>query len=161
MSADRHQQILEIIDKSLAGSASTEEQRSLRDHLAGCAPCREYLDVSRRTIRGLSDFSFEISPGLESKVFAALNQRALQLDAKQVRRKRLWITPLVALALTVGGSFAAKQLSALVAILFHIAPAQLQFGVFAFWITPSIFFCLLFLLLPVSSGGMNKKGLSQ
>jgi anti-sigma factor RsiW len=167
MPADRqppvpHQAIQEIIDKSLAGAASPEEQQALRDHLAGCAPCREHLDISRRAIRGLSDFSFEISPGLDSKVLAAINRRAEQLEARQVRRKRLWITPLIALALTIGGAFAAKQFSALAAILFHIAPAQLQFGVLAFWITPSIFFCLLFLLLPISNtGGMNKKGLSQ
>jgi hypothetical protein len=38
---------------------------------------------------------------------------------------------------------------------------RVHFGLMAFWVLPSIFICLLFLLLPnLSSGWLQKKGLS-
>jgi hypothetical protein len=71
------------------------------------------------------------------------------------------LTSLLALGLTVIGSFAASQLGSLAAVPFHLQPAQLHLGLATFWIAPSLCFCLLFLLLPVAPALFNnKKGLS-
>ena len=46
MQVDRHQRIRHIIDQSLAGAASSQEEQTLREHLLTCAQCKEYLDAS-------------------------------------------------------------------------------------------------------------------
>ena len=156
-----HQSIRRIIDQSLAGaSLEPQAQQTLREHLAICAACQQYLDASNHTIATLKDFSFPIDPALGSKVLASLAQRAQQLEAASRQRNRVWWTGL-ALILTVIGSLAASQLGSLAAATFHIEPAQLHLGLATFWIAPSLCFCLLFLLLPVSPALFgHKKGIS-
>jgi predicted anti-sigma-YlaC factor YlaD len=158
-----HASIRRLIDQSLAGAASAQEpqaQQALREHLSTCAACRQHLDLSNRAIAGLGDFSFPLDPGLDSKVLAAVAARAQQLEAAHLQRKRLWTTSCLALVLTIIGSFAATQLGSLAAPVFHFQPAQLHLGLAAFWIAPSVCFCLLFLLLPMSARFSRKKGLS-
>jgi hypothetical protein len=68
---------------------------------------------------------------------------------------------LLALLLTAAGSFAASRLGSLAAPALHLDPAQMRFGLAAFWITPSLFICMLLLLLPTLHGSLsNKKGFS-
>jgi predicted anti-sigma-YlaC factor YlaD len=161
MQVDRHESICHIIDKSLLGTASVQEEQSLRDHLPTCARCRDYLNACNRTIRSLEGFRFEIDPGLDRKVLASLALRARQLETTRINRKQLWWSCFIALMLTVVGSFVALQLGALVAAVFQVESAQVQFGLVALWIAPSLCFCALFLLLPVSlPRRINKKGLS-
>jgi hypothetical protein len=81
MPADRHESICHIIDKSLAGGASVQEEQSLREHLLTCAPCGEYLAASNRAIAGLQGFSFDMDPELDRRVLASLAVRAQQLEA--------------------------------------------------------------------------------
>jgi hypothetical protein len=76
MQTDRHDQICQIIDKSLAGATSQDQEQILRDHLRACAPCTEYLDASNRAIATLGGFSFDVDPGLDAKVLASLTQRS-------------------------------------------------------------------------------------
>jgi anti-sigma factor RsiW len=158
MQVDRHQPICEIIDKSLVGTASLQEEQALREHLGTCTACNEYLETSNRAIAGLGGFSFAVDPGLEERVLASLARR--QLDAKQIRPVPLWWSRLVALVLTVTGSLAAYRVAGLTAPLLQVEPAQIQMGLIAFWIAPSVCLCLLLLLFPVSpTSWMNKKGL--
>jgi predicted anti-sigma-YlaC factor YlaD len=162
MPTERHAAICQIIDKSLAGVAMPEEERTLREHLVTCTQCSEYLEASNRAIAGLDGFRFEMDPALESKVMASVAARAQQLEAKHTQRGRLrrW-SWLAAVALTVIGSFTALQLGGIAAPVFHVAPAQLQVGLTAFWIVPSFFVCLLFLLLPARSVSRgDEKGFS-
>jgi hypothetical protein len=167
MPTERHASICQLIDKSLAGATSAQQERTLRDHLATCAGCSDYRDATTRAVRGLEGIRFDVDPSLDRKVFASLALRAQQLEAnaqqleaKQTSRKRLWSTALLALLLTVVGSFAATQLGDVVATAFHIQPAQLQLGLTLFWITPSLCLCLLFVLLPMSPVlAANRKGL--
>ena len=159
MPTERHAPICQLIDKSLAGATSAQQERTLRDHLATCTACSDYRNATARAISGLQGIRFDVDPGLDRKVLAALALRAQQLEAKQTSRKRLWSTALLALLLTVVGSFAATQLGD-VATAFHIQPAQLQLGLTLFWITPSLCLCLLFVLLPMSPVlAANRKGL--
>jgi predicted anti-sigma-YlaC factor YlaD len=161
MPTERHAPICQLIDKSLAGAASAPEEKMLREHLATCTACSDYRDATARAIAGLEEIRFDVDPGLDRKVLAALALRAQQLETKQTSRVRLWSTSLLALLLTVVGSFAAAQLGGVVAAAFHIQPAQLQLGLTLFWITPSLCLCLLFVLLPMSPVlAANRKGLS-
>jgi hypothetical protein len=161
MQVNRHESICHVIDKTLVGAASLQEEQSLREHLLTCDCCREYLSACHRAITGLEGFSFDMNPGLDTKVLASLAVRAQELETKRIQRKQLWWNCFLALMLTAGGSFVASRLGAAATTIFHLEPAQMQFGLLAFWIAPSLAFCLLFLLLPVSSSRwMKRKGLS-
>jgi predicted anti-sigma-YlaC factor YlaD len=162
MQADRHQEIRHIIDRSLEGTASFQEEQTLREHFLTCGSCQEYLNASHRAIAGLGGFSFEVNPDLHGKVLAALTQRAQQLETKRVERRPMLWSYLAALLLTVVGSLAAARFSGLAVAVFHLQSAPMQFGLLALWIVPSLCFCLLFPFLHrLSVGWMNEKGLSQ
>jgi hypothetical protein len=155
MQTDRHQPICHLIDKSLVGAASLEEEQTLREHLLACTACNEYLAASHRAIAGLGGFSFEVDPGLEEKVLASLARQ--QSDSKQNHSMPVWWSRLAALVLTIAGSFAVSRLADRAAPVLHMQATQIQLGLAAFWIAPSVCFFLLFLVLSVSP---NKKGLS-
>src|ERR1700733_11020357 len=113
MQADRHHEIRRIIDRSLEGAASLQEEQTLREHLLICAPCQEYLNASHRAIAGLGGFSFEVNPDLHRKVLAALTVRAQKLDSKRAGQKPMLWSFAAALVLTICGSFAAARFSGL------------------------------------------------
>jgi hypothetical protein len=162
MQVDRHQEIRDIIDRSLVGAASRQEEQTLRQHFLTCASCQEYLNASHRAIAGLGGFSFEVNPDLQGKVLAAITLRAQQLETSKAEQRPMLWSYLAALVLTVAGSFAAARFGSIVAAVFHLEPAQLHFGLVALWIVPSFCFCLLFPILHrLSAGWMNEKGLSQ
>jgi anti-sigma factor RsiW len=158
MHVDLHQAMRQIIDKSLLGELPVHEEQTLREHLATCDSCREYLDTSNRVIAGLGGFSFEVNPELQGKVMASLAQRAQQLELSTARRPMGWIY-LAAIVLTVAGSLAAERLSRLLVGPLHLHGAPLESGVVALWIVPSLCFCLLFPVLHRLAAG--EKGISQ
>jgi hypothetical protein len=159
MQFDGHEPICHIIDKSLAGAASLAEEQTLHQHLAHCAPCSEYLEASQRAIAGLGGFSFDVDPGLQEKVLAALARQPSRL--RQDNSLPLWWGRLAALMLTVVGSFALWRFASVIASALHLEPAQIQFGVVWLWIAPSVCVSLLFLLLPVSAASwIHEKGSS-
>jgi hypothetical protein len=162
MQIDGHQAIRHIIDKSLVGAASLQEEQTLREHFLTCAPCQEYLNASNRAIAGLGGFSFEVNPDLHGRVIASLALRAQQLEMNRIKQWPMWWSYCVALMLTVAGSLTASRFSGLAVAVFHIEPATLHFGLLALWIVPSLCFCLLFPILQrLSAGWVNEKGLSQ
>jgi anti-sigma factor RsiW len=159
MQADLHNAMRHIIDKSLVGEASAQEQQSLREHLRACAQCETYANDSRRAIAGLSGFSFAADSGLQAKVHAALDLRAQQLQTAPPNRKRIVQVSIAALLLTIVGSFGALHMGNPLAAIFHLAPAQAQAGLFTFWIAPSWCFALVLPVLPlVSARSANRKG---
>jgi hypothetical protein len=161
MQVDDHESMRHVIDKSLAGAASVEEEQALREHLPTCDGCRDYLAACNCAIASLEGLRFKMDPGLDGKVLASLALRSRQLDAERIHRRRMWWGCVAALVLTVVGSFAASRLGSLAGAIFHLEPARIQFGLATFWITPSWCFCLLFLLLFVSPVlWRNEKGLS-
>jgi hypothetical protein len=162
MQVDRHQEIRHIIDRSLVGAASLQEEQTLREHFLSCAECQEYLNASHRAIAGLGGFSFEVNPDLHEKVLAALTVRAQQLETKRIQQRPIWWSYLAALVLTMAGSFTAARFSGFAGAVFHIEPEALHIGLLAVWIVPSLCFCLLFPVLHrLSAGWTNEKGLSQ
>jgi anti-sigma factor RsiW len=151
-----------IIDKSLVGEASAQEQQELRKHLLGCAACQKYASDSRRAIVSLNGFSFApfaIDTGLQAKVHAALDLRMQQLQATQPGRRPIVRISIAAFLLTIVGSFGALHLGDPLAALLHLPLAQAQAGLFTFWIAPSWGLALLVpVLLLVSARSANGKG---
>jgi anti-sigma factor RsiW len=158
MSIDHHESFQHMIDESLAGGLSAEREHSLREHLGACAPCQEYLNASNRVIAGLGGFSFEADPTLNARVFASLRLRAQQVQTAQPSRRRWVLASLAALVLTMFGSFLDLQFGGLIASVFDIQRAQMQQGLLAFWLVPSLCVFLLFPLLPLlSKAGIHRE----
>lgn len=167
MQADLHSTMRQLIDKSLAGEASSqglspEEQHTLGEHLRGCAQCESYASDGRRAIAALSGFSFTADPASQEKIHAALALRAQQLQAAapgHARMMRIVQVTVAALALTLAGSFGAAHMGNLLAALLHLPAAQAHTGLLTFWIAPSWCFSLLLpVLLLVSARSANRKG---
>ena len=149
----------QIIDKSLMGEASPQEQQELRKHLLACAECQKYASDSRRAIVSLHGFSFAADPGLQAKVHASLDLRAQQLQAAQPGRRRIVQISIIALLLTIVGSFGALHIGSPLAALLHLEPAQMQTGVVALWVLPSLCFSLVLpVLLALGARSTNAKG---
>jgi anti-sigma factor RsiW len=159
MQADLHNEMRHIIDKSLVGEASAQEQQSLREHLHACAQCERYADDGRRAIASLSGFSFAADSGLQAKVHAALDLRMQQLQTTPPNRQSIVQVSIAALLLTIVGSFGALHMGNPLAAVLHLPLAQAQAGLFTFWIAPSWCFALLLpALLLISARSANKKG---
>ena len=159
MQADLHNDMRQIIDKSLMGEASPQEQQELRKHLLACAACQKYASDSRRAIVSLQGFSFAADPALQAKVHASLDLRAQQLQAMQPGRRRILQVSIIALLLTIVGSFGALHVGSPLAALLHLEPAQMQTGVVALWILPSLCFSLVLpVLLLLVARSTNAKG---
>ena len=159
MQADLHNDMRQIIDKSLMGEASPQEQQELRKHLLACAACQKYASDSRRAIVSLQGFSFAADPALQAKVHASLDLRAQQLQAMQPGRRRILQVSIIALLLTIVGSFGALHVGSPLAALLHLEPAQMQTGVVALWVLPSLCFSLVLpVLLLLGARSTNAKG---
>ena len=155
MILDHHERFQRMIDESLASAISPEKEQSLREHLATCAPCLEYLSASNRVIAGLSGFSFEVNPTLNARVLVALELQAQKVRAAQPGRRRLmrqhnvqfkvWAAFTVALSMSIVGSALVYQVAKLLTVPMYFDTAQVQAGVLVFWLLPS--FCAALSLL--------------
>jgi anti-sigma factor RsiW len=159
MKPDRHEMFEQVIDKTLAGDVSPDEERSLRLHLEACPRCHEYFSAGTRVISGLGGFSFAVDPGLQARVSTALLVRAQQLESRRLSRKRLvWIC-IIALVLTVVGSFIDLQFGRVAAAFLGVQPTHLRQELISYWIGPSFWLLLLFPMLPaLLTPSKNRKG---
>ena len=159
MQTDGHEAICRLIDKFLAGDISGAEEQSLRQHLGACSTCLQYLDASNRAIAGLGGFAFETDPGLQDRIVAALTVRAAQLETQRLSHRKLAWSYIAALILTLVGSFAAMQMGGQLASAFSATRQEVQLGLIAVWIVPSVCFCLFLPILPMlSKRWMHAKG---
>jgi predicted anti-sigma-YlaC factor YlaD len=161
MQTDRHESICHLIDKSLSGEISGQEEHTLRQHLSACSTCQLYLEASNRVIAGLGGFTFETDPGLPEKIFEALTVRAAQLETRRLSHRQLAWSYVAALVLTLAGSLTALQLGDRLAAALSVTDQQVQLGLVAMWIVPSVCFCLFLPTLPMmSKRWMQAKGVS-
>ena len=151
MNIHHHESFQHLIDESLAGGIAAGREQFLREHLDTCAPCQEYLSTSKRIIAGLGGFSFEVDPSLNARVLASLRRPAQRVQSAQPRRRRWALISVAAVVLTMGGSFVDLQFGRLIASVFDVQRMQVQQGLLAFWILPSLCVLLLFPLLPLLS----------
>jgi hypothetical protein len=155
MRNDSHEAIRRIIDESLVSEVLPQDAESVRMHVGACGECRAYMESCTRTVAALGGFSFAEDPMLRAKVMASLGRRAEELEG----RRLIWARCLIAVMLTVAGSFAAVQIGGWIGGILHVEPAQVRAGLIAVWIVPSLLICVLLPVLPVLSGGwMGRRG---
>ncbi len=151
MRSDDHESFQRRIDETLAGEIAGGEEESLREHLASCPQCQEYLAAGTRVIAGLGGFSFDVDPALQEKVRAAISLRAQQIESGQPSRRRMaWIC-ITAVLLSAAGSFIDLQFGGLIASVLEMHGTQIRHGLLTYWILPSFCFLLLFPILPLLS----------
>ena len=151
MRSDEHESFRRRIDETLAGEIAVGEDESLRGHLESCTQCQEYLAAGTRVIASLGGFSFDVDPGLQEQVCAALSLRSQQIESGQPSRKRMaWIF-ITALLLSAAGSFIDMQFGGLIAPVLNMQRTQMRHGLVFFWILPSFCLLLLFPVLPLLS----------
>ena len=164
MSAERHRDFEQRIDRRLAGAetgaASGEEARLLEEHLDSCAACAEYLSASQRAIAGLKGFSFAAGPGLNARVVAALQARAEAMEARRASVRRWVGLSVVAVVLTVLGTVVDLRVGHWAAGLLDLRAGKVQEGLMALWILPSFGLLLLFPLLPLLAAKRSREGRS-
>jgi predicted anti-sigma-YlaC factor YlaD len=156
MIADRHEPFRTMIDEVLVAGTSASPQPLLNEHLQSCAQCRDYLEASARVIASLGGFSFEVDPSLQAKVFDALTLRAQQPASAQFNLNRLAMICILAVALTVTGSFFDLTFGGLLASVLDLHRAHLRQGLLTFWIIPSLCLLLLFPMLPLLSSSKER-----
>jgi hypothetical protein len=164
MNIDHHEGFQRMIDESLVAAISAEKEQSLREHLATCVPCQEYLSASNRVIAGLSGFSFEVNPTLNARVLVALKLQAQQVRAAQPGRRRLMrqhnvqfkvrAAFAVALSMSIVGSALVYQVAKLLTVPMHFDTAQVQAGVLVFWLLPSFCAALCLFAAPGDNRGI-------
>ena len=107
-------------------------------------------------IAGLGGFSFEVDPTLHARVLSSLRRPA------RPGRRRWALISVVAVVLTVGGSFVDLRCGDLIASVFDIQRMPVRQGLLAFWIVPSLCVLLLFPLLPLlSKAGTHREERTQ
>jgi len=164
MILDHHESFQHMIDQSLAGAISAEKEQSLREHLSTCVPCKEYLSASNRVIAGLSGFSFDVSPTLNSRVLAALRLQVQEGRAARKRDRRfmrqhtvsleVWAAFAVALSMSIVGSALVYQLAKYLTVPMHFDNAEVQAGVLIFWLLPSLCAASCVFAAPVEKRGI-------
>ncbi len=112
----------------------------------------------QRVVRALREISFEIDPGLNARVKAALVRRAEELAQAQARRGRMLTGFVIALLMTVSGSAAVWEAAVRIAG-GRVAPPVLAAGVVIFWMLPSL--CATLLLTPRSLAGHPEEVLAS
>ena len=81
------------------------------------------------------------------------------MQATQPGRRRIVPVSIIALLLTIVGSFGALHIGSPLAALLHLEPAQLQTGVVALWVFPSFCFSVFLpALLLLRARSTNAKG---
>ena len=113
----------------------------------------------QRVVRALREISFEVDPGLNARVKAALFRRAEELAQVQARRRRRLTGFAIALLMTISGSAAAWDAVFRIAGSGRIARPVLAAGVLLFWMLPSLCAALL-LLTPRSLAEHSKEALA-
>ena len=144
MESDQHAFFQHRIDTLFVDGFAPAEDPPLRDHLAECSACQQYLDTGTRLLSSLSDLHFDLDPDLPRRIHSALETRAQQQQARVPRVQRIVPVSLAAVLLTLIGSSLELTLSHLAASLFHLQRSSLQHDVMNFWILPSSAWCCSF-----------------
>jgi hypothetical protein len=109
MQYESHERARFLLDRAVTEGISLDEQRWLNGHTAECAECSRYDELSRRAIRALDSFAFELDPAAALRVENAIRSRAERLALAEMHGRRFWAGPVVAIFLTIAGSMAMWQ----------------------------------------------------
>jgi hypothetical protein len=143
MPSEPHARARLLIDQAMMEGISPDEQHWLNGHSDECAECSRYGELSRRAIRALDSFAFELDPAVALRVENAICGRANRLASNELHRRRLFIGAVAAMLLTIAGSIAMWQPAAWLAGRWNLPSPAWQTGFAMFWILPSILLALL------------------
>src|SRR6476661_5152945 len=128
----------ELIDRSFIEEVSEGERRLMHDHIRDCDGCKRYVELTARTIRGLSEFTFTGEPDSSAQVREILAHHGEAMRQHNVQFK-IWAAFAVALSMSIAGSALVYQMVKRLAVPMHFDITQVQAGVLVFWLVPS--FC--------------------
>ncbi|HWE85282.1 MAG TPA: zf-HC2 domain-containing protein [Terracidiphilus sp.] len=138
MKVESHEEFRLLIDRSFAGGISREDAATLREHLNTCTACRKHEDVSTRMVAALSGFAFEAAPGLDAQVHRSMENLLQEMETVAMERRRSLMTSAAAFLLSFLGSLLLGGPADLLASSLHFAHGSVQFGLWLFWIMPSL-----------------------
>jgi hypothetical protein len=138
MPSEPHARARLLLDQAMMEGISPDEQRWLNSHTEGCAECNRYGELSRRAIRALDSFAFELDPAAAFRVENAIRSRANRLASNELHGRRFFIGAVAAMLLTIAGSIAMWQPAAWLARRWSLPSPAWQIGFAMFWLLPSI-----------------------
>jgi hypothetical protein len=127
-------------------------------HIGECPECSDYLDLSKSAVRGLGEFSFEMIPGINSRIQFAITKRAAELEAERLLRLKSLMGFVTALLLTTLGSLAAWESTSWISAYMDVTQVSLQVGVVVFWLLPSLGASLILLVMPIHRDDVKEEG---
>jgi anti-sigma factor RsiW len=138
MRDERHEEVRLLIDRSLSGEISEEDATALREHLDLCTACRRYEGTSANVIAALGGFAFEATPGLDAQVHRSIENRLQEIETDAMERRRSLMTSAAAFLMSFLGSLLLGGPADSLASFLHLALGSVQFGLWLFWIVPSL-----------------------
>ena len=154
MRIENHEEIRLLIDKSLGGDISREEEKSLLEHLRFCQTCQEYKSSVSTVVSAFDGFAFEVTPELNTKVHRSLQQLIQKMEAGKMEQRHMRIASFSAFLLSFLGSSVVWQVSDFLAARLQLSPGAMEIGLLLLWVAPSL---LISLLLPVIPSLLNRQ----
>ena len=151
---EHDQRFPDLIDRSFVEEISAAERQLIHLHLRDCDDCRQHLERTARTIRGLRDFTFTTEPNSSAQVHAVVVREILAHHSETIGRQKVWAAFAVALSMSIVGSALVYHLARLLTVPMHFDTTQLQAGVLLFWLLPSFCAALGLLAAPGRNRGI-------
>jgi len=145
--------VRELIDRSFAEEVSEGERQLIHDHIRDCNPCKRYVELTARAIRGLREFTFTSEADSSAQVLEILAHHNRTMRRHNVQFK-IWAAFAAALSMSIVGSALVYQVAKFLAAPMHFDNAQLQAGVLVFWLLPSFCSALCLLAAPGENRGL-------
>jgi hypothetical protein len=158
MPIEVHARARSLIDACFVTGISLDENHWLDAHIGECPECSDYLDLSKSAVRGLGEFSFEMIPGINSRIQFAITKRAAELEAERLLRLKSLMGFVTALLLTTLGSLAAWESTSWISAYMDVTQVSLQVGVVVFWLLPSLGASLILLVMPIHRDDVKEEG---
>jgi hypothetical protein len=143
MPLENHEKARLLLHRSLIEEISPEDRHWLDLHVAQCAECGPYADLSARAVRALDWFALEVDPAAALRVESVVRSRAAEMRSAESHAKSLWIGTGVAIFLTFTGSAVAWHVLAWLASRWSLPSRVWQIVFAAFWLLPSLLLALL------------------
>jgi hypothetical protein len=143
MPLEKHEKARLLLDRSPVEGISPEDRHWLDAHVAECAECSRYADLSARAVRALDWFALELDPAAALRVENVVRSRAEEMRSAEAQARSVWIGTASALFLTLTGSAVAWRTLAWVASQWNLPSRVWQIGFAAFWFVPSLLLALL------------------
>jgi len=143
MPLENHEKARFLLHRSLVEGISLEDRHWLDAHVAQCAECSQYADLSTRAVQALDWFALELDPAAALRVENVVRCRAEAMRSAEAHAKSLWIGTAVAIALTFMGSAVTWHFLAWLATRWNFPSPVWQIAFVAFWLLPSLLLAFL------------------